>query len=187
MNRIERGNLDLLAAKTKIKESLTRSDAMPDDDLLLFSEVHLLCTKCQQKIPLPYGELPRTTLDQLLGREVEDQIAWPPDEWKATFACPACGRVDSYGAADIRELTGRYGDAAGYHDEATMFVARFPCANRRCKLPATVYANIETGGASEYRRMLRSGFFQGKLACGHDLGSVPESFYTIERVSERLW
>jgi len=160
---------------------------MPDDDLLLFSEQHLLCKKCKQKIPLPYGRLPRTTLDQLFDRGFETQIVWPPDEWKAIFACAACGRVDSYDGYDIRALTGRYGDAAGYHDEATMFVGRFPCANRHCKFPATVYANIETGGASEYLRMLRSGLFQGKLACGHDIGSVLESFYRIDRVTERLW
>jgi predicted RNA-binding Zn-ribbon protein involved in translation (DUF1610 family) len=164
-----------------------RGRCMPDDDLLLFSEQHLLCKKCRQKVPLPYGRLPRTTLAQLFDGGFEDQIVWPPDEWKAVFACPACGRVDSYDASDIRELTGHYGDAAGYHDEATMFVARFPCANRHCKLPAIVYANVETGGASEYLRMLKLPFFQGMLACGHDMGSVPESFYSIDRVTECLW
>jgi hypothetical protein len=117
----------------------------------------------------------------------EDQVQWPSDEWTATFGCPTCGHLGSYGSEDVEALEGPRGDAARYHDAAILFVARFPCANMGCKAPARVYANIEAGGESEYLRMLRSGFFQGKLACGHDIGSVPESLYRIERVSERLW
>ncbi len=159
----------------------------PEDRPAFFTAPFIHCSKCRRLIPLPYGPLPRTDLVELIRTKVEDRISLPAGEWTAIFGCPRCGRVSSYSRTDIRPYSHPPGKARGYHDSATLFAATFPCANMRCKVPATVYANIETGGASEYLRLLRLGSFQGKLPCGHDIGSVPESRYTIERVTERLW
>jgi|SRR5579859_7649054 len=159
----------------------------PLDQIFLFTAPFFQCSKCRGVIHLPYGELPRTTLDRLFGIEVEDQISWPPDEWRATFGCSKCGLVNNCAADDVLASSGRYGDARGYHDAATLFAATFPCGKLHCKAPAIMYANIESGGAVKYLRLLRSGFFQGKLPCGHDIAAVPEKYYKIERVTERLW
>jgi hypothetical protein len=159
---------------------------MPDE-ILLFTAPFLECSKCRSLIPLPYGELPRITPSQLHDTEVEGQIVLPPDEWKATFGCLKCAHVSNYDAPDIVPLSRPRGDARGYHDAATLFVATFPCAKMHCKSPATVYTNIESGGAAEYLRLLRSGFFQGKLSCGHDISAVPEAYYKIDEMAARLW
>jgi hypothetical protein len=50
-----------------------------------------------------------------------------------------------------------------------------------------MYAHIESGGSAKYLQLLRSGFFQGKLPCGHDIAAVPEKRYKIEKVTVRLW
>lgn len=159
----------------------------PNEDVLLFSAPVVGCAKCYESIALPYGELPRIALAQLFDTQTEDQIELPPDGWKATFGCRACGHVSSYTDEDVISDAHRHGDAAGYHDAARLFAASFPCGNMHCKAPARVYANIESGDASEYPRLLRSGFFWGILPCGHDLATVPEKFYGIERVGARLW
>ena len=159
----------------------------PTDDVFLVPEPFIQCVKCSRAMFLPYGERPRTTLDRLLDREFEGQVLWPSDEWRATFGCPKCGCVSSYGSDNLLSFETPSGDARECHDEASLFAATFPCGKMHCKLPATVYTHIESGGAVEYLRLLRSGFFQGKLPCGHDIAAVPEKFYRIERVIERLW
>jgi hypothetical protein len=157
------------------------------DEVFLFDAPFLRCRGCSGEIPLTYGPLPRITLAQSLDSEFEDQTVWPPDEWRATVGCHACGRVDSYSADDVETHGSLLGAASQYHDSATLFVAKFPCGKLHCKAPATVYANTETGGAAEFLRRLRSGFYQGRLPCGHDLTTVPDKFYSIERISQRLW
>jgi hypothetical protein len=158
-----------------------------EKELPLFAAPEIRCSKCFASLPLPLGILPKTTFDEVFYTEYESQISFPPDGWSATFGCPRCGRVKRYGADDVFEVMGARGNAADYHDSASLFSAQFPCAQLHCKAAATVYVHIESGGPTEYLKRLRGGFFQGKLPCGHDIAAVPEKYYRIERISTPLW
>ena len=46
--------------------------------------------------PLPFENLPQTDLEQLQGPEDIGPQVLPPDGWKATFGCFACGLVEVY-------------------------------------------------------------------------------------------
>jgi len=51
-----------------------------------------------------------------------------------------------------------------------------------------MYVDIDRGNASDVVKTLRSGLFDGQiLACGHEMRTVPEKFYTVAPVLKRLW
>jgi hypothetical protein len=64
---------------------------------------------------------------------------------------------------------------------------KVPCGNKHCKSLQTIHA--DSGGRSEKEliSLFRAGFFRGELPCGHPLSSVPERFYKVRRILERLW
>jgi hypothetical protein len=148
---------------------------------------YLHCYKCGEQIHLPYENLPQT--DQAVGLLISDTdlLESPADEWSAVFGCRECGRVDSYGTKDIfvgivdKAFQGRY------HDDATLFLAEFPCANRSCTIPAKLYVDIRHGTEKDLAELLKSGFFLGNLSCGHLIGSVPLFHCKIRRILQRLW
>lgn len=162
-------------------------DAQPEEEIFLFTTPCLKCQKCFVEIPLPYGELPRISLDQALCREAEFQTTLPPGGWTITVGCFACGYVGNYDSTAVDEYTGRLGEARRYHDAASFFCVTFVCANMRCKSPAKLYAHVESGGASVYLRMLKEGLFQGSLPCGHGVLPGPPGYGQPERIVGPLW
>jgi hypothetical protein len=143
------------------------------------------CHECRSEIWLPYDDLPQTDGDRYCSGE--DELEFPCDEiWSIAIACHRCALVDTYTVFDLwpeilpKQTEGRYGGA-------TLLCARFPCGNRTCNLPVTVYGDSSIGSESDFVQFLRSVKAHGNLPCGHEIKTVPALFYRTHRVTSRLW
>ena len=67
--------------------------------------------------PLPYDNLPQTDHERVYGPEEEYQQVWPPDGWKATFGCFACGLVEVYEADDVDDQIVLKASEGVYHSD----------------------------------------------------------------------
>ena len=148
----------------------------------------LLTCECRARIELPYSNLPQTDEKGKTLSKGEDPPELPSEGWSATFGCRECGRIIEYFYRDVtigpipKMTEGTYQSGKG------VYRAEFPCGDRRCTTPVSMYVDIKDRNASEAVELLRSGLFDGKIMpCGHEMKTVPAPLYKVEPVLRRLW
>jgi hypothetical protein len=139
-------------------------------------------------IELPYSNLPRTDDKGVILLEGGDPPELPSEGWSSTFGCRDCGRIRSYGPADVILWPLHKWTEGLYQSGKGVYRVEFPCGDRRCTTRASIHVDIESGNATAAVALLRSGIFDEKpLSCGHKMKTVPADFYRVEPVMRRMW
>ena len=140
-------------------------------------------------IPVSYPETPEISEEQWDSGEYEHLLSLPPAGWSVMFGCRECGHLGLYDSDSVGEGLLERSNRAKFHNETNCFAVRLRCARIDCKAPSTLYVNLKEGEAeNDLLRLLRSGFFDGLLPCGHQIMPIPERYYVDpHRVIDRLW
>lgn len=147
----------------------------------------LHCGNCSRVLELFCSRTPETDRGGLLLLGGADPPETPPAEWTAVFGCLACGHVAEYAGAQVRIEPVLKGTEGIYHSGKGVSRVEFPCADRRCKLPFSMYVDIGRKKPSSLVQLVRSAGFRYRLPCGHDLLPVPEKFYSVHPVMGPMW
>jgi hypothetical protein len=179
----------------------------PDLQHYWYMAPHVDCSKCLLSMALPYPnlpEIPQTATERHWQPEDRNLLELPSDEWSVVLGCRGCGHVDTYREPRVNANAVPHQSQGRYHDEAVLYCVEFPCGDRHCKAPSKIlvdmrasmgYVSLTTGLPSHMRgetdrdllQLIRRGHFQWKMPCGHYLTPVPEPYYKIHRVLDRLW
>jgi hypothetical protein len=135
------------------------------------------------RIFLPVPNLKTRQLDLDTRRGESDLLDWPSDEWNTWFGCLGCGFVSEYFSLDVQWGLLPKSAPGVYQSGEDCFCIEFLCGHRSCRTPIKFHVQ-ETGlTESSVLEKLRSPFFFGTLACGHDNTSLPANAYAIYKVS----
>src|ERR1700694_1985304 len=123
-------------------------------------------------IPLPYPTLEG---------ESEDPSDWPPADWRETFVCVDCGRVDTFYEKDIGWIDVKKEQSGKYRHETNCFFVELQCAQRGCASLVRFHIEIFDKTENDLRHEIRKGFV-GRWQCGHSALAAPHTTYRIHRV-----
>jgi hypothetical protein len=146
------------------------------------------CDSCELPMELPYSNLPQTDERGLALLQGGDPPVLPTEEWLVTFGCRACGCVREYFDSDVTVAPIPKWTEGIYQSGKDVYSVEFPCGDKHCTTPVSMFLDIGNGNASAVVDLLRSGLFDGKLMpCGHEMKTVPATFYKVLPVMQRLW
>lgn len=158
------------------------------DTVFWYLTPFLACRQCRELIELPYSNLTQTDEAGKLLLAGGNPPELPSEEWSATFGCRKCGHVAEYFYVEVEALPIPKYSEGTYQSGKGVYLARFPCGDRHCTTPVSMYVDTVDKNASEAVELLRSGVFDGKtMPCGHEMKTVPAKFYTVEPVMHRMW
>jgi hypothetical protein len=147
----------------------------------------LRCSNCQTALELFYPNLPETDLGGRLLLGGTDPPVMPPEEWHVIFGCLECGHVEDYGAAQVTTKPLLKTSRGLYQSGKGVCFVEFPCADKDCKAPFSMYVDTGERNLSAVVQTLRQAHFQHTLPCGHALMPAPEKYYRVHPVKRRLW
>jgi hypothetical protein len=147
----------------------------------------LACAHCRSEIQLFCSPLPETDEAGVRLVQGENPPEMPPDGWSALFGCLGCGSVSEYVAVQANVKTLLKLSRGQYQSGTGLYRVEFPCADKTCKRPFTMYVDMGNVAPSAVIPELRQAHFHHTLPCGHLLMPVPDKYYSVYPVVHRMW
>ncbi len=123
--------------------------------------------------------------DSIQGEIYKHRSSWPPDDWRASIGCPACGNILQYVADDVEWDPIEYDEATICYADTVCYSVSGRCAKSSCPVPVLFHIVLDSDQndpEGALRDRLRDAFYIGKCVAGHPLLPVPQILYRLNRI-----